>query len=190
MANFTVGIKHAADLCLAAMNKAGGYYIKEYDKNIPVEIVWGDSESSSAKASEVATKLVTESKVNILIGEWTPDTANPVSVVGERYKVPTLVSGAPDTSWLANGPYEWSYALLFSYSNFIDEYFAGFDTLETNKKIGLVLDSSVDGIGMAELVTQKAPAEATRLLIRAVFRWTPPTIPPLFPKSRQPAAIF
>lgn len=158
LANFTVGIKHAADLALAEMNKDGGIEVKEQKKKLPVEIIWGDSESNPTKASEVATKLATDDKVDILVGEWTPDTANPVSVVGERYQIPTLVSGAPDTSWLANGPYEWSYALMFNYDYFLDEYFNGFDRLETNKKIGLVLDSSVDGTGMADLITQKAPS--------------------------------
>jgi len=156
MANFTVGIYHAADLALAAINKEGGVYIKEYDKKLPVEIIWGDSESNPTKASEVATKLVTNDKVDILVGEWTPDTINPVSVVGERYEVPTLLANSPDTSWLANGPYEWSFALLFNYEYFIDEYFNGFDRLETNRKIGLVLDSNVDGVGMAEIMAKKA----------------------------------
>jgi branched-chain amino acid transport system substrate-binding protein len=157
LANFTVGVKHAADLALAVMNKDGGITVKELNKKLPVEIVWGDSESSPTKASEVATKLATSDKVDILVGEWTPDTANPVSVVGERYKIPALVSGAPDTSWLANGPYTWSYALMFNYDYFLDEYFNGFDRLETSKKIGLILDSSVDGTGMAQFITQKAP---------------------------------
>jgi branched-chain amino acid transport system substrate-binding protein len=156
MANFTIGINHAAELALAAMNADGGIYIKEYDKKLPVEIIWGDSESDSTKASEVATKLVTESKVDILVGEWTPDTINPVSVVGERYQIPTLLANSPDTSWLANGPYEWSFALLFNYDYFIDEYFNGFDRADTNKKIGLVLDSNVDGVGMAEIMASKA----------------------------------
>lgn len=157
LANFSVGIKHAADLALAAMNKDGGIFVKELNKKLPVEIIWGDSESSPTKASEVATKLATSDKVDILVGEWTPDTANPVSVVGERYQIPTLVSGAPDTSWLANGPYTWSYALMFNYDFFLDEYFNGFDRLETNKKIGLILDSGVDGVGMADIMAQKAP---------------------------------
>jgi branched-chain amino acid transport system substrate-binding protein len=134
MANFTVGIKHAAELALDAMNKDGGILVNELGKKLPVEIIWGDSESSPTKASEVATKLATSDKVDILVGEWTPDTANPVSVVGERYQIPTLVSGAPDTSWLANGPYEWSFARMFNYDFFLDEYFNGFDRLDTNKK--------------------------------------------------------
>jgi branched-chain amino acid transport system substrate-binding protein len=76
MANFTVGIYHAADLALAAMNKDGGMYIKEYDKKIPVEIIWGDTGSNTTKASEVATKLATDTKVHILVAEWTPATIN------------------------------------------------------------------------------------------------------------------
>jgi branched-chain amino acid transport system substrate-binding protein len=80
----------------------------------------------------------------------------PVSVVGERYKIPTLLANGPDNSWLANGPYEWSFALLFNQQYFVDEYFNGFDKLETNKRIGLVLNSSVDGVNQARLMTETA----------------------------------
>lgn len=156
MANFTVGLNRSIELSVEAINKDGGIYIAEYDKKIPVEVILGDSQSSPTIASEVATKLATQDKVNFLIGEWTPETANPVSIVGERYKIPTLVNGSPDESWLVNGPYEWSFAYMFSLKNIGQSYFDAFDSLETNKKIGLVLDSGVDGVGMADAMNTLA----------------------------------
>ncbi len=157
MAAFTVGIRFTAEKALALMNKDGGYFIKEYNKKMPIEIIWGDSESSPTKASEVANKLVTSDKVDFLIGEWTPETINPVSVVGERNKIPTLLSNGPDVAWLQNGPYEWSYAILFSFDTYTDEMLNGWDKLETNKQVGLVLDSSVDGVLLAGIFGEKCP---------------------------------
>lgn len=154
MAHFCVGIKNSVKNCLEEMNKTG-YTIGGV--NYKVEVVFGDSESDPIKAAEVATKLVQSDGCQILFGEWTPDTINPVSEAAEKLKVPCIVSNSPDVSWTSAGPYDWSFAALMSYENQVDEYFNAFDQLDTNKKIGLVLDSSVDGLGMLELV--KAAAE-------------------------------
>ncbi|MBQ9979991.1 MAG: ABC transporter substrate-binding protein [Oscillospiraceae bacterium] len=157
LANQTVGIARAIELALPVMNADGGIYFEAYDANIPVEFIMADSESNPTKASEVATKLVTEDKVDILIGEYTPDTINPVSVVGERYKVPTLVSNGPQASWLSAGPYEWSFAMLFDNILSMEEWFLGFDTIETNRKIALCLDSNVDSVLVTDLLKDMAP---------------------------------
>jgi branched-chain amino acid transport system substrate-binding protein len=154
MATFTVGARYTAEQALSIINADGG--IEVDGKKLPVEVVWGDSESDPTKASEVATKLVTSDKVDILVGEWTPATTSPVTVVGERNKVPTLLANGPDTSWLEGGPFTYSWGLFFDYNKFIDEYFNGWDRMDTNKKIGLVLDSNVDGVGMAEILKAKA----------------------------------
>jgi ABC-type branched-subunit amino acid transport system substrate-binding protein len=81
---------------------------------------------------------------------------NPVSEAAEKLKVPCIVDGGPDTSWTAAGPYDYSFACAMRYDKQVDEYFNAFDQMETNKKIGLVLDSSMDGVGMLELVKAKA----------------------------------
>ncbi len=156
MSTFTVGIKYTAEEALKVMNAEGGYYIKEYDQKIPVEVIWGDSESDATKASEVATKFATVDKVDILLGQWTPVNINPVSVVGERYQVPTVLCNSPSESWLEAGPYDWAFGILFNWNTVIEEYFGGFETLETNKKIGLILDNNVDGVLLADLMKVKA----------------------------------
>ena len=159
MASFSVGGKGAqyvADEALKIINdEMGGIEID--GKKMKVEVIWGDSESDPTKAQEVATKLVTSDKVDMLFGEWTPATTSPVSAVGERNHIPTILANGPDTSWLEGGPYDWSFGLFFDYDKFIDEYFNAWDKMDTNKKIGLVLDSNVDGVGMAEIMKVKAP---------------------------------
>ena len=153
MAHFCVGIKRTIENCVTKMNETG------YDiggENYKIEVVIGDSESDPIKAAEVATKLVQSDGCQILFGEWTPDTINPVSETAEKLKVPCIVANSPDVSWTVAGPYKYSFGALMSYDNQVDEYFNAFDNMDTNKKIGLVLDSSVDGVGMLELVLDKA----------------------------------
>ena len=98
---------------LPVINKDGGIYIEEYHKKLPVKIIWADSESNPTKASEVASKLVLTDKVDMLVGSFTPDTANPVSAVAERYKIPAVVVSAPIESWLTGGPYHWAFCDCF-----------------------------------------------------------------------------
>ncbi len=153
MAHFCVGIDRTIELAVAKMNEKG------YDiggKHYTVEVVKGDSESDPTKAMEVAKKLVQSDGCDILLGEWTPDTINPVSEAAEQLKVPAVMANSPDISWTSAGPYDWAFAALMSYENQVDEYFNAFDQMQTNKKIGLVLDASVDGIGMLDLVTAAA----------------------------------
>lgn len=46
---------------------------------VPVEIITRDSQSSSNRASEVATELIEKEGVRLLLGKDTPDTTNPVA---------------------------------------------------------------------------------------------------------------
>ncbi|MBR3245558.1 MAG: ABC transporter substrate-binding protein [Parasporobacterium sp.] len=153
LSHFSVGMDNTIKNVQAKMNEKG------YDidgKHYTVEIVKGDTESDPVKAAEVATKLVQSDGCQILLGEWTPDTMNPVSEAAEKLKVPCIVDGGPDISWTAAGPYDYSFACAMRYEKQVREYFEAFNLLETNKKVGLVLDSSMDGVGMLDLVKQLA----------------------------------
>ena len=153
LSHFSVGMDNTIKNVEAKMNEKG------YDiggKHYTVKIVKGDSESDPVKAAEVETKLVQSDGCSILLGEWTPDTMNPVSEAAEKLKVPCIVDGGPDISWTAAGPYDYSFACAMRYEKQVKEYFEAFEKMDTNKKIGLVLDSSMDGVGMLDLVKAKA----------------------------------
>ena len=156
LAAFRQSIQWVLDMALPIMNKDGGYYIKEYDKKIPVEVILADSESDPTKASEAAQKLVTTDKVDILCGAWTPDTTIPVASVAEQNSIPALLENSPMESWLEGGPYVWSYALMFSVPSMMDTYFDAWDKVDTNKKIGLIFDNNVDGVVIAPIVKEVA----------------------------------
>lgn len=153
LSHFSVGMDNTIKNVEAKMNEKG------YDiggVHYSVKIIKGDSESDPVKAAEVAKKLVQSDGCQILLGEWTPDTMNPVSEAAEQLKVPCIVDGGPDISWTAAGPYDYSFACAMRYEKQVKEYFEAFEKMDTNKKIGLVLDASMDGVGMLELVKQKA----------------------------------
>ena len=143
---FTADMEWITDLAVEKMNEDGGVYIAAYDKKIPVEVVFADSESNPTTASEVAQKLVTDTGVDVLTGGWTPDTTAPVAAVAEKNGIPCLLSNSPAESWQAAATYEWSYGIMFSVVDMMEAYVDALDKLDTNKKVGFLFDSDVDGV--------------------------------------------
>lgn len=154
---FTVAFDWVMEQALEEMNADGGIYIEAYDAKLPVRVIKVDSESNATKASEVASKLVLDDEVDILAGSWTPDTASPVSAVAERYQVPCLISNSPADSWLTGGPFEWSYGIMFYVEDMMTSYIDALDKLDTNKKVGFLFDSEVDGVTFSALLTKMLP---------------------------------
>lgn len=143
---FTADFDWISAQAVEAINKDGGIYIEGYDKKLPVRVVKADSESDPTTASEVAQKLVLEQNVDVLCGGWTPDTTSPVSAVAEKNGIPCLLSNSPAESWQASGNYEWSYGIMFSVEDMMASYVDALDALDTNKKVGFLFDSEVDGV--------------------------------------------
>ena len=155
LAEWTRSAKFVGEQALEIINnQKGGIFIKEYNKSLPVRVIWADSEGDSAKASEVSRKLALDDKVDFLIGMITPDTVNPVSSVAEANNIPALVLSAPDGPWLGGGPYKWTYAVLFSAETMMDSYTTAMTRLDTNGKVGLVYDNSIDGITLSPIMTE------------------------------------
>lgn len=152
---FTVDFNWLADQAVEAINADGGIYISGYDKTLPIRVVTADSESDPTTASEVAQKLVLEEGVDVLCAGWTPDTTAPVSAVAEKNGIPCLLSNSPAESWAASGNYEWSYGIMFSVVDMMEAYVDALDKLDTNKKVGFLFDSEVDGVTFsAQLQTE------------------------------------
>lgn len=62
-------IKEGADLLVEEANNAGGIYIKDLNKKLKLEVIYGDSQSKPAIGATVAEKLITKDKVHFLVGE-------------------------------------------------------------------------------------------------------------------------
>ena len=86
----------------AEINKAGGIFIKELGKRLPIRMKAVDSESDPTKAADIASKLILQDKVDMIFVMSTPATANPVAANCERYEVPCL-SGLPYEAWMTGG---------------------------------------------------------------------------------------
>jgi branched-chain amino acid transport system substrate-binding protein len=130
------------------------------DKKYSVEIVSGDSQSSSARAAAVAAQMVQQDSVDVLIATATPETVIPVSAQAEASGVPCVLTICPWEQWYykSNGT-----ANTFKYSNM---YFLGtqeetnlfasvWQTASTNHVVGGLWPDDVDGAGFQKYVTAK-----------------------------------
>lgn len=158
LASFGKGSLEMEKAAVEKLNADGGIYIEEYDKKLPIEFVLADSESSTTKASEAATKLINESNIDIMIVSHTVDTVNPVTAACERAGIPCISVDAPADAWLSGGPYTSSYHAFFDTETEISCFIDAWDLADTNKKVGILAANDNEGIEVSGNVAEYAEA--------------------------------
>jgi len=78
------------DLWVDDVNAAGGIYVKEFDKKIPVEIKRYDDTSDVGTAVQLTEKLIVEDKVNFILPPWGTASNFAIAPVVSEYTMPTL----------------------------------------------------------------------------------------------------
>ncbi len=142
---------------IAEINKDGGIFIKEAGKRLPVKVKIVDTESDPTKAADIASKLILQDHVDLMIVLHTPDTVNPVAAVCERYQVPCISADAPIESWLTGGPYKWTFHFHFSVPQIVESFIAMWDSVadKTNKVVGGLWPNDPDGKTYSEMFTKR-----------------------------------
>jgi len=73
-------------LWVKEVNGSGGIFVKEYGKDLPVELIYYDDESSADRCRGIVKKLIVEDKIDILIGPYSSGLTLSVAPVAEKYK--------------------------------------------------------------------------------------------------------
>ncbi len=84
----------AAQLAVDEINANGGVYVKEYGKKMPLKLVKGDTETSREGGVKAVTKLITEDKVDVLVGGFSSGITYADQVIAAQYKIPFIITGA------------------------------------------------------------------------------------------------
>ena len=85
-------VKDGYDFWLAEVNKRGGITVG--GKRQPVQIVFYDDESNAQTSARLTEKLITEDKVQFLLGPFSSPITMQTSVIGEKYKILTIAAQA------------------------------------------------------------------------------------------------
>jgi len=150
IAGFGETAKWVGKRAVDEINKKGGVYIKEYGKKLPLKIKLVDTESNPTKAGEIASRLILQDKIDLMIAYGTPATVNPVTGMCERYKVPCIASENPIEMWLTAGPSHWTFLNFGLVPDLFPAYYGMWEQLGTNKVIGMLAANDTDGVAIVE----------------------------------------
>src|SRR5215831_15701398 len=99
LAGFASGDKFVIDTIRKTPAYAGGF--KVGGKTYQVNIIVADSRSDPSRASQLARQFILNKNVDLLLTSSTPETVNPVAVVGQTEGVPCAATNDPWESWYA-----------------------------------------------------------------------------------------
>jgi branched-chain amino acid transport system substrate-binding protein len=89
------GFAEADDYIIGGIQKAFEQSVQNNGKSWAVEILVRDSQSNPNRAAEVASQLILNDEVDILLGAGTPDTTNPVADQAEVNGTPCITTDCP-----------------------------------------------------------------------------------------------
>jgi branched-chain amino acid transport system substrate-binding protein len=129
-------------------------------KKYSVDIISGDSQSSSARAAAVASQMVQQDSVDMLLATATPETVIPVSSQAEASGVPCVLTICPWEQWYykSNGAantFKYSYMYFLGTQEETDLFASVWQTVSTDHVVGGLWPDDVDGAGFQKYVTAK-----------------------------------
>lgn len=89
------GFAEADDHILQAVTEKFGAGIQNNGKSWAIEIISKDSQSNPNRAAEVASELILQDEVDLIVAASTPDTVNPVSDQAEINGTPCITTDCP-----------------------------------------------------------------------------------------------
>ncbi len=95
-------------IALKHINDAGGVYLKEFNKKIPLEILIMDNESDLTKAGSRLEKLYSVDKVDVFLGGCIGALTIPQMAIAEKYRTPIIAPIMTSTAEFEKG-YRYSF---------------------------------------------------------------------------------
>ena len=160
-ATFKIGFVSPQTGPIAGFGEADGYILEgvkkafvglqNNGKSVAVEIIVKDSQSNPNRAAEVATELIEQDKVNLIVASSTPDTTNPVADQAELNEVPCITTNAPWQPYFfgrggdpAKG-FNWTYHFFWGLEDIIANFVGIWDQSGVAKKVGGLFPNDSDG---------------------------------------------
>ena len=129
-------------------------------KKYSVEIIAGDSQSSSARAAAVAAQMVQQQSVDFLLATATPETVIPVSAQAESSGVPCVLTICPWEQWYYKSDgtantFKYSYMYFLGTQEEAGLLTSAWKAQPTNHVVGGLWPNDVDGAGFQKYITRR-----------------------------------
>ncbi len=89
------------NMAVDLINKSGG--VKVGGKSYKLKIIYYDDKSDATESSKLVEKLITNDKVNFLLGPYSSGITIPDSIVAMRYRIPMIEGGGASGKIFARG---------------------------------------------------------------------------------------
>jgi branched-chain amino acid transport system substrate-binding protein len=146
----------ADDFTVSVFQKTTGGNVMVGGSSHPIEIIVKDSQSNPNRAAEVASELIVEDEIDLMLVANTPETVNPVSTQCEIEEVPCVSNNCPwqpyfigrqanptdPSTWQ---PFNWTYHFFWGLEDVIAVFTNMWGQLDTNKTVGGLFPNDADG---------------------------------------------
>jgi branched-chain amino acid transport system substrate-binding protein len=117
-----------------------------------IEVILVDTQSDPVRASQETRDLINGQNPDIVIASSTPETTNPVADACEAAGVPSITSIVPwEAFFFGRGgtpgqrSFNWTYHFSFGAGDFAPLYDDGWNKIETNRRVGMLVPNDADG---------------------------------------------
>jgi branched-chain amino acid transport system substrate-binding protein len=126
-------IQQGYKIALKHINDAGGVYIKEFNKKIPLEILFMDNESDLTKAGGRLEKLYSVDKVDVFLGGCIGALTIPQMAISEKYRMPIIAPIMTSTAEFEKG-YKYSFTPFQSEQDQVNAFLDILDSIPNNQR--------------------------------------------------------
>ena len=153
--------KRGYDLWAQEVNAKGGIEIK--GKKYQVKLYYADAQSNPASGAAAAERLITQEKVDFILGPYSSGVTIAVAPVVEKYKIP-MITGS------AESPLIWTNKFLYTFGTVPPINFTGATPIKTLSelkpapKTAVILGSN-DTFSKASAEAFKSAAEAAKIKV-------------------------
>lgn len=120
-----------------------------------IKLIVKDNQSNPNRSAEVASQLILDDEVHMMLSSSSADTVLPVTDQCELNEVPSVSGDTPwDAFFFGRGGdpakgFDWTYHFFWGGKQVVDSYVSLWDQLDTNRKVGLMMSNDSDGVAMS-----------------------------------------
>lgn len=153
--------KRGYDLWAQELNARGGVEIK--GAKYPVKLIYADAQSNPAAGAAAAERLITQEKVDFILGPYSSGVTLAVAPVVDKYKIP-MITGS------AESPLIWKNKFKYTFGTIPPINFTGATSIKTLLELKpapktIAIIGSNDAFSKATAEAYKSAAEAAKLKV-------------------------
>lgn len=151
------GISESDGYVVDAIRAAIGDTLETASGSYAIEIIEKDTQSDPNRAGDMASDLIFQDEVDLVLVGSTPDTTNPVADLCELNGVPCISAATPWQSWYfgrggvpGEKSFKYTNHFFWGAEDLMEVYFGLWNGLETNKVVGALWPNDPDGIAFSD----------------------------------------